>query len=422
MSAPLSRTEFADALRKGKGRVVQHVRTHGDAGVEDLLLEACLHCQSHDPQSEGYRSDWLMGMLAMLPDPQPYYDAVLAAFATTTNGRDAQQMAGMLAALAEDGRPAARAALYEKFDRQEFPEDWMISLRLIALDGLEGLLYVARVLGRRLGSDPDFWLDGYLSQVAREQLGAEAVDEALRVAATNDADIERFQTAEAATEQLSARDERPYRLADFLRELDERNKKPGIIAHRFSRSASGDELNALLELIERESDSDRLATMLAVFRQRADPPGGPERILPFARSPNAAVRRAAIAVLAKFADARVVELSVELLAAGKLEGLSLLERSFVTGQFGQVRSLLPVAADDDAAHRIVLDIIGICGPQLDSEAAGCLLWVYERSPCSFCRQSAVNDLIKLGRLPETLATECLDDCMSEVREAVAAAR
>jgi hypothetical protein len=33
---------------------------------------------------------------------------------------------------------------------------------------------------------------------------------------------------------------------------------------------------------------------------------------------------------------------------------------------------------------------------------------------------AVDDLIKLGCLPEVLAAECLDDCMSEIREAVAA--
>lgn len=420
MSAlPLSRDEFADALRKGKGRAAQHVRVHGDAGVEDLLLEACVHSLGHDPQSEGNRGDWLMMLLSSLADPTPYHRAVHAAFESSDNDHDVDQVASMLLHLAKSGSPEARQGLYDKFDRQEFASEWMLSEEIIALDGLVGLLHVARALGRRLMSDPDYWLSDHLLRLANEQMGAEVVDDALRGAAVKSVEVGRFHEAMAGAEESLRAAEPHYGLADFLRELDEGKRNARGIASRFGRGASTDELSALLELIEGESDPDRIAKMLAVFRLRADPPGGPTRILPFARSPAEAVRKAAITVLSKFTDDRLGELSVELLGAGKLEGLELLERNYIAGQYDQVRGLLPIAADDDAVHGIALDIISIGRSHLDVEAVDCLLWVYEESPCSFCRWSAVEDLIKLDRLPAQVATECLDDAMGETREAVA---
>jgi len=51
--------------------------------------------------------------------------------------------------------------------------------------------------------------------------------------------------------------------------------------------------------------------------------------------------------------------------------------------------------------------------------AGWLLWVYEQTPCSFCRNGSVSDLLELGLLPPELSGECRDDCNFETRELVA---
>lgn len=420
MSAlPLNREAFADALRKGKGRAVQHIRAHGDVGVEDLLLEACLHSQSHDPQSEGYRSHWLMGMLAMLPDARRYHEAVLKAFPDCTDAHDAEQMAGMLVMLAEQSWPEARRALYQKFDQQEFKRDWMLSLKLIRLDGVEGLLHVAAVLGRRLATDPDFWLDGYLQHVVDEQFGPEAVDEALRQAAAGNPHVQRFHDELRDPGREAALYEE-YTLDAYLSDLAEGRRNARFIASRLARYGSEGDHRALFELIERELDPSRLANMLRVFAHRVDPPGGVDGVLRFARHEDAAVREVAIDVLGRFTDDRIADLSRDLLAAGSLEGVELLAANSRPQDFNRVHGLLPTAADDDHAHRLALSIVSTGRPDPNPEAADCLIWVYEQNPCSFCRESAVDDLIKLGRLPEALATECLDDCVSEIREAVAA--
>ncbi|HEV2515351.1 MAG TPA: hypothetical protein VGV07_08885 [Devosia sp.] len=416
--ALLSRDEFGDALRKGKGRAVQHVRAHGDAGVDDLLLAACLHCQSHDPQSEGYRSDWLMGMLAMLPDASRYYAAVLAAFPGATDGHDAEQMAGMLVMLAEHGHAGARDALYSKFDRQEFNEYWMLRLKLIALDGLEGLLHVARVLGHRLAIDADFELDGYLRYVVDEQFGSETVDRALLQAAVGAEEIRRFHEEFRRPEAERVPVE-PYPLDAFVADLTVAKRNARILASRFARQGSQAEHLELFERLERETQPQLIAGMLRVFAVRIDPPHGIDGVLRFARHVDSAVREAAIGVLRRFADDRIAELSGELLAAGSLKGIELLAENWRPGDFDRVHQLLPPSADDRRAHVLALAIVSTGRPNPHSEAADCLVWVYEQNPCAFCRQGAIEDLIGLSRLPEAIATECLDDCMSEIREAVA---
>lgn len=416
---PLSRDEFADALRKGKGRAVQHVRAHGDAGVEDLLLEACIHCQSHDPQSEGYRSGWLMEMLGMLPDPRPFYETILGSFLDSTDARDVEQMAGIIVTLAEQGSLKARSALYEKFDRQEFNEDWMLSLRLINLDGIEGLLHVARVLGRRLATDSDFWLGGYLQHVADEQFGMAAVDEVLLKAAVDSPDVRRFHHDLREPRHEESTQDAPYALDTYLSDLVESGRRARLLASRFARCGSESDHRELFELIERELDASRLASMLRVFAARIDPPRGVDGVLRFARHEDAAVRKVAIDVLKRFTDHRLGDLAVELLDAGNLEAIDLLANNPRPGQFARIYDLLPASPDEERDHRLGMDLTILCSQHRLPEALDCLVWVYERTPCSYCRGNAVGELVEMGKLPSAIREECLDDSYSGSREWVA---
>lgn len=419
MNEPLSREAFADALRKGKGRAVQHIRAHGDAGVEDLLLEACIHCQSYDPQSEGYRNDWLMGMLGMLPDPQPFYETILGTFLDSTDAHDAEQMAGMLVTLAEQGHLKARSALYDKFDRQEFNEDWMLSARLISLDGVEGLLHVARTLGRRLATDSDFWLGGYLQHIADEQFGMATVDEVLRKAAVDAPDVLRFRHDLRAPRNEEATRDAPYTLDAYLSDLAEGGRKTRLLASRFARCGSESDHRALFELIEREHDASRLAAMLRVFAARIDPPGGVDGILRFARHQDAAVREVTIDVLKRFVDHRLGDLAAELLDAGNLEAIDLLANNSRPGQFARIYDLLPASADEERDHRLGMDLNILCSHHRLPEAFDCLVWVYERTPCSYCRSNAVGELVEMGKLPPAIREECRHDSYDGSREWVA---
>ncbi len=48
----LSRAEFTDAIAKGLSRAFLYIRTHGLDNVKDLVLNACLHAITTNPQCE----------------------------------------------------------------------------------------------------------------------------------------------------------------------------------------------------------------------------------------------------------------------------------------------------------------------------------------------------------------------------------
>lgn len=413
---PLTPAEFAVAIRRGRGAALAHVRAHGDAGIEEILKDAIVHARGFDQQSEGRRSGWLMTMLSELPSPDRYHDAMFKALPSATEVNDVDQMAGMLLELAQAGNQTARQALYDKFDRQEFNEDWLLSLEIVELDRLDGLRHVARTLGRRLAVDVEYWIDKTLMSSVRETLGDAEVDASLLQWGAGDADIERFRQAVSAADDPAPPAEPPTDVDTYLSRLLE-GKAVSLL--RFVNSASAGDFEKALELASQDPDPKRQARVLRVFRW-VDAPGGPTSLLPFVGSADVLVRRTAIAGLARFKDKAVADLAAALLDEGSLEGLALLEENAVAGQLDRVSALLQaVEGDDDAIHRLVLDLIRLTQGGGQQEAAPALLWAYQHTPCAFCRTSLVDRLVALGALPADIALECADDCQAETRELVA---
>lgn len=69
---PLTPPEFRIALWNGLGRTAMHLRAHGDAGVEEILLEALSEELAFDAQIEGSRAPWLRNLLKQFPHSVTY--------------------------------------------------------------------------------------------------------------------------------------------------------------------------------------------------------------------------------------------------------------------------------------------------------------------------------------------------------------
>ena len=432
----LSKAEFVDALKKGKGRALQHLRVHGDAGLEDALLNASIHCLAYDPQSEGDRGGWMMEMLSFCRDPETYYRAVLAHFPESDDGHDIAQMAAMLVILAQRGYPGARDLLYAKLDRQYLGGSDTAGQHIVHfdgqdivdLDGIDGFLHVAEVIGRRMQSDADFRADDYLLTAAGEKHGADNVAAALQRAAKTNSNVSAYVDAIMAqsgslipkAKANAAPTRERISLAAFLdAPLDAKSKRRSM-RWQFARQATADELTSLLQLIAEETDSTRLHHYLGVFN-KVDMPELSPPILELARSDDGETRDLAISALARLTDDRVRSLAVELLDQGVLKAIELFAKNYVDGDFDRIAAKLGAPDDDRQIHDIGLDLLGVCRDHPVPASAECLIWIYEHTPCAFCRNSAVDDLLAIDRLPAALALECQQDCYSDTREAVAKA-
>lgn len=81
-----------------------------------------------------------------------------------------------------------------------------------------------------------------------------------------------------------------------------------------------------------------------------------------------------------------------------------------------MRHAAPLNAPD---HDLLCRLLDLCNAHPGADALDCLLYVYERSPCSTCRNQAVRALMHAQIAPEWLRAECLFDADPATRALVA---
>jgi hypothetical protein len=192
----LTQQEFWDALEKGKGRVFLHLQENGPAGFQEEILQACLHNLVYDAQCEDSRANWLMSIIDMTGDEAFFRKRILDALPNSMDFRDIDQLMDLATCFYRRGCSEARQAIYEKFDKQDFNESWLGGEQILSMDGVEGMLHVAEVIGRRMVVDPKFWEDGLFSQ-ACSRLGKEVMMTAFENEAKKSPNVKAY--LEAAT-------------------------------------------------------------------------------------------------------------------------------------------------------------------------------------------------------------------------------
>src|SRR5262249_17310627 len=121
-----------------------------------------------------------------------YHDAILDAIPDSPDSWDGYQLLYFAVNFALQGDEEARRALYDKFDRQEFREPFMGASQIIDLDGFDGMLHVAEVLGARILSEPDFRENDDLLWELYEEHGKDVVMAKLKAAAESNENVRAY--------------------------------------------------------------------------------------------------------------------------------------------------------------------------------------------------------------------------------------
>ena len=111
----MEKDQFSRVLHQGRGRAILYARDHDVSEFRDVILDACLHCRALDPQGEGTRAVYTLGLLDTLPDRQFYCGEVLKALPACEDDWDALELFHFAACLACDGDERAKRAMYESF-------------------------------------------------------------------------------------------------------------------------------------------------------------------------------------------------------------------------------------------------------------------------------------------------------------------
>ncbi len=400
---------FRDALAKGQGRTALVLQHSDPAPFFNAILGACVENLQIDPYCEAGRGPYVMRLINLANLRNGALDAILEALPKSEESRDRDWMVDLLEEFARGGEERAWEALRDlAVSGDKRAQDDLATVDEAGLEWVE-----ANVLPTL--TEDDQWRVGMW-------LPDEETDDVTpvqhRLRALQKENEARWETPPAR----GGRPRTPLEARSFLQDLAA-GKSPGMRPYEFARLANRKEWRELAERLLKIDDRLLAWRIASAFRGQRFP-------LPARRLVSHATRKergaAVCRILSAIESPRVRHLALKLLRVRPLpeDAIRVLESNFHRGDERLVASLLTDVEvyDPDDLHDVVLDLISLFFKRPEGRWQPHAEWVYEHSPCSMCRGSAVDWLVEHGVLPETIREEGAYDAEPDVRERVAEQR
>ena len=357
----------------------------------------------------------MLDLLDLAPNKEFYYDEVLKALPGSGDDWDAAQKFHFVACLVSDGNERAKRVMYESYDPGSKMAE-AIAIEFLQMDGMKGLLFATEKIGTLLMATTEKVDLGWLGSVAWETFGEQETRDALQKAGAENSRIEAYRLADEARQKGF---EKGLGKSSELIHATYEQLKPKLPEMTFSwigswgaRASEADLDQAARGLVAAENAKERFAH-LAVFARRMFPLDF-QLLLRMVDVEQERVGLAALKALSWVEDPAVRKLAFQLVerrAKWRGQAIELLTRNFRPGDHAVALGWFEAEEDPETQHSLERY------PDKETEVP-MLLALYERGPCSFCRERAVRRLVGHGALTEELRLECSYDANHEIRDLV----
>ncbi len=147
-----------------------------------------------------------------------------------------------------------------------------------------------------------------------------------------------------------------------------------------------------------------------------------QKIFELAASDDFELQSAVIQALSNNKDKAIRQLALLLCNQYDPISLQIILRLFVhnyqSGDHLIIDKMLTRLDNEIDIHNSCSTLIDICGKHFEPALLTCLLWVYECSPCTVCREEAVKLMVQHELLPQKLQEKCQFDCIENIRNLV----
>jgi hypothetical protein len=362
-------------------------------------------------------------------------DAILQALETETDAKNLYQLcqlAGAIAALGDTqmhqalGRVVYHDAGDPASDEALGVDEWL------DLEGIRGMLELARIYGRQLLRDPERFVVIELLVNERHPEFRQALSEA----AEDDPEIKVYYTVALEREKeffnhepidfetdWQARHERARKDYPLERILANARARKGKYPGRymaFGRHATSEELETVFTRLLQEPDPAVQMRLLWVFRRAILPRLDPQ-IFAWANEEDEGLRSAAIAALTQVSDPQVHQLARNKVETGQLlgadqEALNLFLYNYESQDADLIaRGLAGLHPNAEEAHSLGYSAMELAEKVPWQELSEAVRWVYENTPCAFCHYKAVKWLDQSGLLTAEQRQECRYDANEDIR-------
>lgn len=426
----------------GHGSAALYVKQQGIEGVEDIILDACLHDRSYDQQCEESRAKWLVDLFFNTTHYQTFTQKIITAFQEDDHADDydTSQLYDLLCELAKRGNQDAYSVV-QTWVKNQLAQHTLTSgesFEWLAVEGLEAISEVAENLGFQILNNSNAWIatlgDLLPNNVneARSILTQKALENPLIQAYLEHDEKETKREAERENNsQFTSQKDRirsTYSLEQLLADSqkDELSRGQRRNIRMWGKFASSEEHVIIQGHLEKAEHDYEIIHLLTAF-DLAELPSLTPQVWELVSSKNLKIREKALTALSNSQHEDVhTFVHKHIKDTGFLfETLELLELFILNFQAGDEQIILnaikefkPICDQDskDKAETLGRILEEIAAEQSSPDVIPLLYWAYENLPCSICRSTSVEKLQELNALTPEMLEECLYDANAGICE------
>ena len=441
---------FKGALLRGTGRCFAMLATESARRkYRPLVMWACGRNLGYDTQIEGTRALFLYDLIGQYPSPEPFLDIVEKSFFASFNKGNwlFEQECELLALFAKTGNERAHRILEQGYLRFS---QYLKRLNLERIskpyipapdnyDSLcEQLVYCAKPaeapsMVERIVRDvgglcmrDSFWI--FTAECLQLFFGDVLGDRRLatilgRIDSVPEVDAYKAAVLQAKKESDYRDAERKRRLSLGYKEVYRRIKEQdvsgvrGIVGSWWHNGRMKD-IEGIVKLYGKEEDPSTRARILDLFRAPKFKGYLPlDSVLRDASSDDDELRDSALRALDGIKDQRVRDFAFDVL---KKRGMSYEIASLIASNYRESDDDLLIAAmkklGEMRRHHLGIGMLNNAEGKGGRLSKRILIYLYDTTRCSFCRERAVRELGRRGFLTREMAEECLHDANNDIRD------
>jgi hypothetical protein len=413
--------EFERILRIGLGRAVLHLQNHDSAPYRDVILHACLYHTSYDPQVEIIRALYLFDVISLTNERAFYVEQILKRLLKISpdeNPDHIRHIFQMAERLAGRGNKKARRLMYAKLKEILQAGHFPGALELVRVDGLKAYLFIVANLPETLFVE-DHREHGSLYSEMQEQYGKAEFSALLEEQFETNTRLKSYIEAFLDRRNQPRKSNRPDYKSDYkvikawIESLNERER---VVS--WGPSKEDLELAAQDFLSMDESKRAQLLTYLNIFKNIPFPLH-PSKLISLVDHSDEEIASTTLRALQHVNHIEVRELAIRMIESSDRVGEAsrLLVLNYQEGDWLLLDRITQQPLTPDDYHQIGFTVTDLCEENYTVNAVSALLNVYERLPCSYCREFLVKTLHERDILPNWMLEECKYDANLDLRDA-----
>lgn len=460
LTKSMTKKEFKRAMQCGLGRCIQELYTTKDIEkYRDIVLWGCTHNLAYDTQCEGTRSYYLYKMVKCYPDESTFVKAVVPYFdrSLMKAGWEFSQFCQFLKLFAQEGNRIAYNALWENYERLYhalrkkrclhngvFPERDNFEELCISIVNMEETVEECRAvylkmvekMGQLIIDNPlfDTWCFDWFQDCWENEFGKGRIRKTLKENAKNSKGIEAYYSSLLEEENIRGKlkDNRKnpetitaLRIYETLQAGGTIGKDiPVLITCGMQRKGNGKEVTELAGYYKKESDLSLRIQLLRLLANRYCAASlDLDTVVQDSRSANETLQEYAFYALHNIRNGKVHDYALELLHRKEHaeDVIYMLANNYQEADqdiFVSMIKEIPVTYRENVSwhgpFRAVLDMFESSG--IKHPPKELLLYMYEHSLCSFCREYILREMSRRRMLTDEILQECLYDSNDDIRE------